>query len=323
VNSRLIKGLLVAASSAWAADIVYKVTSDISFANREKCILFRALPPIGFTLFEYVFETLVVVFVGTFVAVWLRRRFSRFSRFYPRSPWAAFAYASAIPVCACAAIPLLESMKGKLKFTTTMSFVLAAPLLSPYIIILSFSVLGFTYGVLRILSSFALVMVTAFILGLVERRIAVVPRTFMGPGCTRHCPGASGDIYIETFTVFRSLLPYLLIAGGAGVVLEYLGPRAGLLAGRMGAGPGGIMTWVLVGVPLYFCNGAEVLFVRPLVVHGFPLGTGVAFSMTSTAICATSIAMLLKVIGRWLTTVMVGCVVAGSLALGLVLNLLF
>lgn len=83
------------------------------------------------------------------------------------------------------------------------------------------------------------------------------------------------------------------------------------------------MTWVLVGVPLYFCNGAEVLFVRPLVVHGFPLGTGVAFSMTSTAICATSIAMLLKVIGRWLTTVMVGCVVAGSLALGLVLNLLF
>jgi uncharacterized membrane protein YraQ (UPF0718 family) len=50
------------------------------------------------------------------------------------------------------------------------------------------------------------------------------------------------------------------------------------------------------------------------------MGTAVAFSMTSTAICTTSIAMLLKVIGKRLTAVMVGSVAAVSLGLALILN---
>lgn len=40
-------------------------------------------------------------------------------------------------------------MKGRTRFTTTMSFVLVTPLLSPYILVLSFSVLGFHYGMLN------------------------------------------------------------------------------------------------------------------------------------------------------------------------------
>ncbi len=72
--------------------------------------------------------------------------------------------------------------------------------------------------------------------------------------------------------------------------------------------------------PFYFCNGAEVLFLRPLVNHGFPLGTAVAFSLTSPAICTTSIAMLFKIIGKRLTVALVACVALISLALALLIN---
>ena len=120
--------------------------------------------------------------------------------------------------------------------------------------------------------------------------------------------------------MFKTMVPFLLIAAALGVLLEVLGPRTFLLTGGGGEGVAGVLTWILVGVPLYFCNGAEVLFLRPLVSHGFPLGTAVAFSLTSTVICTTSTAMLLKSVGARLTLILIASVVSVSLALALLLN---
>jgi len=315
----LIRSSLIASILLWAADIVYRAAGDISYINRQKCILFRILPRPGFLIYEYLFETLVIVFVGTFIAVILARQFSKLRRFLPNNPATAFLYGSLIPVCSCAAIPLLSSMKGKMKFSTTMSFVLAAPLLSPYIIVLSFSVLGFRYGVLRILSSFVLVMLTAMVLGAFERKGEPIDMSRMA-GCSRSCGPRETDAYLQTFAIFKGLLPFLLVAGALGVALEYFGTRDLILHGMFGGGAGSILAWILVGVPLYFCNGAEVLFLRPLMNHGFPMGTGIAFSLTSTAICTTSVAMLFRMIGSRLTFILIGCVVAVSLGLALIMN---
>ncbi len=315
----LIRFSLIASVLLWAADVVYKVAGDISYINRQKCILFRILPRPGFLIYEYIFETLIIVFVGTFIAVVLARQFSRLKRFLPNNPATAFLYGSLIPVCSCAAIPLLSSMRGKMKFSTTMSFVLAAPLLSPYIIVLSFSVLGFRYGVLRILSSFVLVMLTAIVLGAFRRKDGPVDMAAMA-GCSRSCGPQETDIYFQTLAIFKGLLPFLLLAGALGIALEYFGTRDLLLRDMFGGGVGSILAWILVGVPLYFCHGAEVLFLRPLMNHGFPMGTGIAFSLTSTAICTTSIAMLMRMIGARLTIILISCVVAISLGLALIMN---
>lgn len=320
LRRQLIRAAVIGSGLIWASDIIYKIVNDVSYVNRERCILYKSLPRIGFVVFEYFFETLVIVFVGIFLAVLLSRWFLRFQRFYPRNPVTAFLSASVIPVCACALIPLLSAMKGKMKFATTMSFVLTAPLLSPYILILSFSVLGITYGMLRIASAFILVMITAFILGSLQRNDVSLEMAGAGDGCAKTCGAQEGDVYLETFKIFKSLLLPLLIGGAIGVLLEYLGPRAFLLNGRAGRGVAGVLAWILIGAPLYFCNGAEILFLRPLVNHGLPLGTAIGFSMTSTTICTTSIAMLLKIIGSRLTVVLVACVVLISLTLALVVN---
>ena len=351
----IVKSALVVCVIIWAADLAYKVVKDISFVNREQCVLYKALPRLGFVLFEYLFETMLIVFIGIFVAVWLSRRFGKLRRFLPRNPVTAFLYGAAVPICACGVIPLVSAMRGKLGFTTMIAFVLAAPLLSPYSIVISFTVLGPAYGVLRIVSAFVLTMVCALIVGSFERRLApwaggaslegamavvgdqayVLPELPGGPagpapgialraamagrGCTRQCSGTR-DIYLQTLSTFKGLLPYLAIAGGLGVALEYLGPRPFLMRGGFGTGIFEVLVWTVVGVPLYFCNGAEVLFLRPLVSHGFPLGTAVAFSLTSTAVCVTSIAMLLKVIGARLTILLAACVAASSVGLALLIN---
>ena len=130
MKQRLIRAALVISALIVASDIVYKIVNNISYVNRDQCVLFRVLPKAGFILFEYVFETLVIVFIGIFISVLLGRWFLRFQRFFPKNPVTAFLYASVMPVCGCGVIPLLSSMKGRMKFVTTMSFVLAASLIS-------------------------------------------------------------------------------------------------------------------------------------------------------------------------------------------------
>jgi uncharacterized membrane protein YraQ (UPF0718 family) len=317
---RWVKAALILSAALWLLDIVYRVSNDISYVNRERCIIHKVLPRFGFLLYEYLFETLVIVFVSVFLAVLLGRCFARFAKFIPRHPVAAFLLGALVPVCSCAAVPLLSSLEGRLRFSTTMCFVLAAPLLSPHILVLSFSVLGPTYATLRILSAFTLVMVSVGVLALCRGRGPAAGAVHVCGGCSRGCSATAPDAYLETLAIFRRALPYLLIAGVVGVGLECLGPRRVLLQGGAGSGVLGVLAWIVLGMPLYFCNGAEILFLRPLLTHGFPLGTAIAFSLTSTAICTTSVAMLLRFLGARLTGVLVGSVVLVSLLLALVLN---
>ncbi len=323
LKRRLIQGALVLCGIMWSGDFVYRVVNDISYVNREICVLYKAFPRAWFLAFEYLFETTVIVFVGVFIAVLLGRVFLRFGRFFPSNPVTAFLYASVIPVCSCAVIPLLSSMRGRARFSTTMAFVLASPLLSPYILVLSFTVLGFTYGMLRIACSFILVMIAVGILGVVLNGGNGPETPMAGQGCTAGCSGDRGDVYLETFTVFRRMFPLILVGAALGLGIELLGPRSYLMNSLTGKGITGVIAWIAIGVPLYFCNGAEVLFLRPLVSHGFPLGTAVGFSLTSTAVCTTALAMFLRIIGMRLTVILAASVFVVSCVLAVLINAAF
>jgi uncharacterized membrane protein YraQ (UPF0718 family) len=318
----LVKAAVLASFLVWIADLAYQWIANVNYVSRERCVLFRALPKAGFLVWEYVFETLVMVLVGTFLAVLAGRWFLRLRRFYPRNPVTGFLAGAVLPVCSCAAIPLVAAMRGKLRFSTTMAFVLAAPLLSPYIAILSFTVLGWRYGLLRILASFLTVMVTVHFLELIHRGDRALEPLAAGAGCGRACSGGQPDAYQETLAIFKRLLPLVLAAAVLGVALELLGPRLFLLRRVAGEGPAAVAAWVLLGVPLYFCNGAEVLFLRPLLNHGFPVGTAIAFSISATAVCATSIAMLLKLLGARTTIALLVCLLTLAFAAALAINAL-
>jgi uncharacterized protein len=317
-----IRMALFACLILWACDLVYKSIRHISYANRESCLLYANLPRIGFLILEYFVETGILVFLGTFLAVLAGRWFPRLVRYLPSNPATAFLYGAFFPICSCAAIPLVSSLEGRMKFRTTMAFVLTAPLLSPYVLFLSFTVLGPRYGILRIVSSFCLVMISASVLGWARTGEGGAPA---GPavGCARACAAAGEDLYLAAYRLFRRILPSLLIASVLGILLESLGPRASLINGGVGKGLPGILALILIGVPLYFCNGSEVLFLRPLIHHGLPVGSAVAFSLTATGICTASVALFWRCIGPRLTALLMVCVVGTAVSLALLMNALW
>ncbi len=290
--------------------------------DRSRCIIYKALPKIGFLIFEYFIELTVLVFIGIFLATWLERYFMKFKRFFPSNPVTSFVYGSILPVCACSAIPIVKTMQEKMGMKTVITFIVAAPLLNPYIVMLSFSVLGAKYAGLRIVSSFVLAVSAGYVVDLFHQKDPVNA----GPlsGCrSGSCALEENDIYLKTYDIFKSVLPYLIIGGGIGAGLELALPKSLDLSSMIDDSLLGNMALIIIGVPFYFCNGTDVLLLRPLLCSGIHTGTGIAFSLTSTAICITSIFMLFKFMGKRLTAVLIIHIIVVTLIISQGIKLIF
>ncbi len=319
---KLYKYLIFLAVAFLVSDLIYKLVFDISYLKRDNCLIYKSLPRWGFLLYEYFIELTVVVLVGVFAAVLMERYFNKFGHFYPRNGLTAFLYASIIPVCSCGVIPLIDGLKGHVKLRTIITFITAAPLLNPYIISLSFSVLGVEYGIARILSAFALSYLTGVFVEWVYIRLGQ-PEL----GSYRNCdPGEScfsreNDVYLSTMMIFKKILPFLLIAAGIGLAVEFVHVPSLFKNSDFGEGFGGVLLTVVVGIPVYFCNGSDVVFLRPMVTQlGLPLGTAMAFSLTSTSVCISSLIMLVKFLGKKLTLALLVSVFTVTVIISLILN---
>lgn len=321
---RAMKWFIIFAISYYIIDFIYKTVNNINYMNKDKCILSRMLPKWGFLFFEYFVELTIIVTIGIFLAVLLDKWFSKYKKFYPKTPMSAFIYGSLAPVCACTVIPLIRSMKERLGIKTIVTFVVAAPLLSPYIMMLSFSVLGIKYSILRIISSFILAISSGFVVDFFHTKDAKMGPIKMGTCNSNRCPLEKKDIYLETYGVLKMILPFLIIAGVMGIVFELAMPYRFLMNSSFGDGIMATVLAILIGIPIYFCNGAEVLFLRPLIHSaGISLGTAMAFSLASTSICVTSMIMLFKFLGKKLTLVLLANIIVVTLLLSYIIDLFF
>jgi uncharacterized membrane protein YraQ (UPF0718 family) len=117
------------------------------------------------------------------------------------------------------------------------------------------------------------------------------------------------------------LAPYLLVAGALGLAVDVWGPDRLLFGFDLRNNLLSTLLVTLVGVPVYFCNGADVLFLKPLLYPPFlPMGAAIAFSLTSTSVCATSLVLLIRYIGRRLTALVLMTVVLVTIVLSLVID---
>jgi uncharacterized protein len=326
LKKRIAQVIVFLSAAILASDFIYKTVKDITQMTKQKCVLYLSLPKSGFMFYEYFLELFFVIVIGVFFAVWLERWFSKYQKFYPRNPITAFLYASVIPVCSCTVIPIVKSMQDKINMRTLITLLVAAPLLNPYIIVLSYSVLGWKYGTLRIVSSFILAVTTGFIIewffrkGKDEIDLKNIP---VSKENNIACPVLQPNIFIQTYNIVQSILPYILIAGVLGIITELYLPVNFLKHYSFDNQFLSLLIIIVIGIPLYYCNGADVVFLKPLIVHsGLELGSAMAFSLTSTAICITAIVMLTKFLGGRLTFILTVSIAVLSFLIGYAINML-
>ncbi len=316
---------LSAVSSGFIAiDVAYRAVMGISFANRESCFVYGAFNRIAFIAFENTVELGLSVYVGCLLAALVERRLAGLGAILPQNPLVAFLYGSILPVCSCAAIPLAAATGRVVNTRTMISFLVAAPLLNPYIVFLSFTALGPYYGLSRIVCSGILSISAGYTLEFLSRR-----RAFASPGPFPRCEAGScqrggKDPFEETMRLFLLILPPLAIGAAISVTLELLLPdKSALIGGFLNGTLAGHLAVIAVGIPLYLCNGTDVFIIRPFIDGaGLATGTALEFSLASTALCVTSILILSRIIGKRLTAALVAHVTIAILFLGNAANYL-
>jgi hypothetical protein len=198
-------------------------------------------------------------------------------------------------------------------------FLATAPLLSPVIIVLAFTVLGTTYALIRIAAS----VVVVFTVALVVRPFLSDRPSSQGPGLFSSCGTSSerGSATLSGWDFLRSLIRYAFY----GIVLGALFTAAlppEYIASVLRPGPLATAVAVVVGVPINMCAGEEILLTAPLVGMGFTMGHAIAFALASTGICLGSLPLLTAALGRRAMLALVAVYLSIPFVLGVLLDVL-
>ena len=245
---------------------------------------------------------------------------ARPQRFRVRGVLPAFGLAAVLSVCSCGVIPIGKAMieRGGKSARDGLVFIAAAPLLSPIIVLLAFTLLGWRYLVLRVVGSLILAVAVALFVRPFVSSPAVIPSA--DAACaTAACAG--GSILLTGWSMLTRLTRYVLF----GVVLGSLFTAAlppDYVGTILQSGVASMAAVVVIGVPINMCAGEEILLSAPLSGMGLTMGHALAFALASTGICMSSIPLLLNVLGRRGTLIMIAVYLVVPFLLGIVVNAL-
>lgn len=321
-SPKVAKGIVLGTIAITIIHTIYMNVMGFNSLSHDACAVYKNIPPWLFYLYENVLELFIVVVLGVFAGVLVEQYFNRIEPFFPKNQFLAFIYASILPVCSCSVLPLIDTMKKHAPLRVVITFVIAAPLLNPYIIFISFTVLGAKYAVIRIISSFILAIGTGLLVEFIAKRSKV-----FSLGSYMACGDSCGvvetnDLFVKTMALTRKLLPYIAFAALFSFVFQVFNPKQYLEGMSFNHEPWSMILMIIVGVPLYVCNGADVLFLRPLLAFtDLTMGSAMAFSLSASAICIASITMLIRFIGKPITIALVATLSILTLLIGTIINL--
>lgn len=319
-NSRIIVYGVIALT---ILHTIYMNLMGLTPLDHSGCVIFKSVPKWFFQFYESFIELFVVVILGIFAGVLMEKYFNKIKRFYPKNQLLAFIYGAILPICSCGVLPLIDSMKKRVSLKTIITFIIAAPLLNPYIILVSFTVLGWKYAVLRIVFSAFLAILAGWLLELVSKRF----KSFSWgeyEACVSDCDFIpSRDPFVKTAMMTKKLVPYILIAGTLSFIFAIVNPRQYLEALNFSLEPWATVIMTAIGIPLYVCNGTDIIFLKPLLQYtDLSMGSAIAFSLAASAVCVSSIAMLVKFIGKNLTFALVSILIILIFIFSAIINFL-
>jgi uncharacterized membrane protein YraQ (UPF0718 family) len=314
--------IVLTAILVMVADTIYMNLNGLYDGDHTKCIVFSSMPKWCFYLLENVVELFIVVILGVMIGVIAEQYFRKIKRFYPKNQLLAFAYGSILPVCSCGVVPLIDSMKRRTSLKVIITFVCAAPLLDPYIIFLSYTVLGIKYVIIRIVCSFLLSFTAGWIVEIAVKKLGWDNWTDNG-ACGRQCDFvAERDPFMKTMKITKKLLPYILFAGLLSFAFSIFDIKELLHSFNLNTEPLSAIIMTAFGVPIYMCHGADVIFLKPFLQYtDLSIGSAMAFSLSSSAICISSIVMLSKYLGKRIAGLLTGVICMLIILLSILINI--
>lgn len=218
-------------------------------------------------------------------------------------------FGSITPFCSCSSIPLfLGFTSARIPFGITMSFLITSPLINEIAIVLLWGLLGWKFTIL-----YAFVGMSAGILGgffmdairaerwltpFMQEIINDPPEEMAGSGCS--CQALTlrnrhDFAWKEARAIFKRVWKWVLMGVAIGAALHGFVPD-NWFAQHLGSGQWWtVPAAVLVAIPLYSNVTGIVPIMESLLTKGLPVGTTMAFCMSSVAASIPELMLLREV----------------------------
>ncbi len=270
------------------------------------------------------------VLLSIVVQVWVPP--GMIERWMPRHAWARRMALSLlgmfVPVCECGNVPFARGlmMRG---FTVpeTLTFLIAAPIVNPIVIITTHQAFGFDDGILvvRLLGGFAVANLIGWLYsrhpdpdGLVTERFAASCELANDPDATRGLD--RGRRSLAQFVVeLRAVMPALIIGSALAGAVQVLVPRSALLA--IGSNPAlSIVAMIALAMIVSICSNVDSFFALSF-ASTFTPGSIVAFLLVGPLVDVKMLALLRTTFRTKVLVGLVVIVVLFAVAVGSVVNL--
>jgi uncharacterized membrane protein YraQ (UPF0718 family) len=231
------------------------------------------------------------------------------------------------PFCSCSTIPLLLGMlRAGVPFAAAMAFLFSSPLLNPVIISLFIILLGWKIAALY----FAVTFVATIVIGLLldglgfssqVKSVAVIRNSC---DC-QQATDAKSRIHrsaVFAFSLFRQLVPYLLLGAGIGAFIHGFVPTE--IISRL-AGPNNplaIPVAAIIGIPIYIRAETMIPIGLALIEKGMSVGAVLALIIGGAGASIPELTLLSAIFKKRLLAAFVVTVFSIAVVTGYLANIL-
>ncbi len=240
------------------------------------------------------------------------------------------------PFCSCSSIPVfLGFTSAGIPVGITMAFLLTSPLINEVAVLLLLSLLGWKFTLLYVLVGMAVGVLGGIFLDQIraERWLQSFARKALERG-QQQSPTESGPAArlsfaerhqfakSETGEIFGRVWKWVIIGVGLGAALHGFVPD-GWIEAHLGDGQWwSVPAAVALGIPLYSNATGVIPVMESLIVNGLPIGTTLAFCMSTVAASFPEF-ILLKQVMQWrLLAILFALLLAAFTLVGWIFNVL-
>lgn len=235
-----------------------------------------------------------------------------------------------LPGCSCATIPMAEGLKEKgARLGTITAFIMVSPLLSPQTVVLTFAMLGWRFTIARVIFS----LTGAVILGIMFnyfkklklKGFVTFSKSLDTEGKTSPpiCEVEKTGFWRSLIDIIKNLGRYFILGMFIASLLTVLVPEEAIPRYIGSSGVFAYLVAVLVGIPIYICEGEEIPITLALLKLGLGKGPAFSFLLGSVGTCIPTMLMAQKVIGKRQVLIYVIYWFIFAVASGLIFSLFF
>lgn len=248
------------------------------------------------------------------------------------------AFGAVTPFCSCSSIPLfLGFTTANIPVGITMAFLITSPLINELAVVLLWGLLGWKITVAYVVVGMAAGIIGGLLMDAIkaERWLhpAILEAIASMPAQSAVIKASSSArkisvrerhnfAWAETATIFRRVWKWVIIGVALGAALHGFVPE-NWFAQHLGAGEWwSVPLSVLLGIPLYSSVTGIIPVMESLLGKGLPIGTTLAFCMSTVVVSLPEMVMLRQVMTLRLLGVFVGYLLIMFTLVGWLFNIL-